>query len=91
MARCHHVVYSEIVDCPLRNIKFDRHFVLTGSFVVVQFVDDVRDAYAKKLPMKYQRKATVENVCIAGTNMPSLALHYILPTGWDDIDGRTYF
>ena len=65
--------------------------VPTGSFLVFQFADDVRDAYAKKLLMKSQRKAIVENVCGAGTNTPYLALRYILPTGWDDIDGRQFF
>ena len=65
--------------------------VPTGTFIIFQFADDVRDAYAKKLLMKSQRKAIVENVCGAGTNTPYLALRYILPTGWDDIYGRIFF
>ena len=30
---------------------------------MVQFSDDVRDAYAKNLPTKSQQKAIVDNVC----------------------------
>ena len=91
MAWCHHVVCSEITDRPLWNIKLDRHLVPTGNVFVVQFADDVRDVYAKKLPTKFQRKAIVDDFCRAGKNTPSLALCYILPTGWDDIDGTQFY
>ena len=47
LAQCHHVVYSDIIDCPLRNIKLDRHLFPTGIFVF-WFAGDVRGAYAKK-------------------------------------------
>ena len=57
MERCHYFFCSSIADRPLRNIKLDQHLVLTSSFFVFQFADDVRDTYAKKLPMKSQRKA----------------------------------
>ena len=62
----------------------------TGSFFVFQFADDVRDKYAKKLQMKSQRKAIVDGFRRAGTNTSSLALRYILPTGWDNIDGKRF-
>ena len=61
LARCHHGLCYHIVDCPLPNIKLDRHLFPTGSFVVIQFADDVRGAYAKKLPTKSQRKAIVDD------------------------------
>ena len=48
MARCHHVVCSHISDRPLRNIKLDRYLVLTGTFLVFHFSDNVRDVYARK-------------------------------------------
>ena len=48
LAQCHHGVCSDIVDCPLMNIKLDRHLVLTGIFVIVQVADDVREVHAKK-------------------------------------------
>ena len=52
--------FSDYFNLPLRNIKPDRNLVMTGSFFVVQFADDVRDAYEKKLPVKYQQKAIVD-------------------------------
>ena len=64
LAWYHHVVCSEIINCPLRNIKLDQHLVLTGSFF--QFDDYVREAYAKKLPTKSQRKSIVNDFCRAG-------------------------
>ena len=36
------------------------------AIFVFQIADDVRNADAKKLPMKYQRKAIVDNVCSRG-------------------------
>ena len=47
LAWYHHVICSEIVDHLFPNIKLDQHLVLTSSFFVVQFSDDVRDAYEK--------------------------------------------
>ena len=70
LARCHHVLCSEIVDRPFPNIKLDQHIVPTWSFFVFQFSDDVRDAYAKKLPTKLQREAIADNFCITGTYIP---------------------
>ena len=57
-------------------------------FLVFQFGDDVKDVYAKKLLMKSQRNAIVEKNCRADTNMASLELRYILPTGWKYIYGK---
>ena len=48
LARCHHGLFSGIVDCPLWNIKLYQHLVPTGSFVVARFADNVMNAYAKK-------------------------------------------
>ena len=44
----------------------------------------------KKLTMKSQQKAIVDDFRRAGTNTQSLAFRYILPTGWDDIDGKRF-
>ena len=49
LARCHHVVCSDNVDRPLQNIKLDQHIVPIGSLFVLQFSDDVRDAYENKI------------------------------------------
>ena len=68
--RCHHVICCKNVNRPSRNINLDQNLVPTGFFVVVQFSDDARDAYAKKLTKKSQRKAIVEDLCRAGTDIP---------------------
>ena len=44
------------------------NLVPTGSFSVFQIADDVRNAYAKKLPKKSQRKEIVNNLCRSGTD-----------------------
>ena len=61
MAQCHHGVCSGIVDCTFPSIEIDRHLVPTGIFFVFQISNYVRNAYAKRLPMKYQRKGIVGN------------------------------
>ena len=48
-AQCQHGICSDTVDHPLWNIKLERHLVLNGIIFVVQFADDVRDVYTKKL------------------------------------------
>ena len=48
-ARCHHDTCSGIVYRPFTNIKL--------QFFVFQIADDISNVYAKKLPMKSQRKA----------------------------------
>ena len=68
LVRCRHVVSSEIIDRPLRKIKLDWNLVLTGSFFVFHYADDVRSVFAKKLPVKSHRKATVEVFHRAGTD-----------------------
>ena len=44
--------------------------------------------HTQKMPMKSQGKVIVDHFHRAGTNTPSLVLRYILPTGWEDIDGK---
>ena len=95
LARYHHVFCSDNDDCPWQNIKLDR-YLFTAEIFVFWFDDDVRGAYVKKLLMKFQRKTIVGKFCRAGPNTPSLALTslalcYILPTGWDDIYGKQFF
>ena len=91
LARCHHVVCSDIFDRPLRNIKLDRHISQTGIFLFFSLLMMSGTRMQKKLTMKSQRKVIVNNFCIAGTNTPYLALRYILPTGWENIDGKRFF
>ena len=43
------------------------------------------------MPTKFKRKAIDNSFRRAGTNTPSSALGYILPTGWDDIYGERFF
>ena len=91
LAQCHHVVCSDIVDCSLRDIKLYQNFVPTGSFLLFSLLIMSGERTQKKLPMKSQRKAIVDNFCRAVTNTQYLALRYILPTGWYDIDGKRFF
>ena len=41
-------------------------------------------------PHRTPLKAIVDGFRRAGTNTSSLALRYILPTGWDNIDGKRF-
>ena len=94
LERCHHVVCSHIFDRPLRNIKLDRHLVPTGSFFVFQFADDFRDAYTKKLPMKSQRKAIIDDF-FRGLQYERLEghifLNFLAYNGNEDVPIREYF
>ena len=63
MARFHHGLCSNIFDRLLRNVKLDQNLVPTDSCFLAWFSDDVRDAYAKKLPTELQRKAIVNDFC----------------------------
>ena len=69
LAQCQFFCCSDVVNCPLANIKLDRHIVMTGRFFVAQFADYVRDAYAKKMPTKFQQKAIVDNFHREGTDI----------------------
>ena len=58
-------------------------------FVVVQFSDNVRDAYAKKTDDETPAEG-VDDFFRAGKNTPSLALCYIFTTGWDNKEGKKF-
>ena len=63
LARCHHVVCSDIFDRPLRNIKLDRHISQTGIFLFFSLLMMSGTRMQNKLLMKYQRKAIVNYFC----------------------------
>ena len=61
LARCHHGLCSDIFDRPLPNIKLDLHLVTTGSFLLFSLLMMSGTRAQKKLPIKLQRKAIVDD------------------------------
>ena len=64
------------------NIKIDQNRVPAVSFFVVQFSDDVRDTYTKKLSTILQRKIVVGNCHRSGTDrLVNKKMNEIRPMG----------